>query len=384
MAIEKTNKKRLPSGYKERADGRIEARFMIAGKRYSAYGMTVKECREKELDMRKQIEAGMYLDNRNITLDAYYEEWRERRVGTVKKSTEYRQNDRYKTISKALGKRKIVMIEPREIAAFQKKLAETRTTAGVNQVIALLRGILESARVDRIIAWNPCDGIKNLQRTETAASETIHRALTQQETDIFFKYADASWYSEYFALLIQTGLRTGEASALTWKDVDYTNNLIHVTKTIMRTGDNMFEVGPPKTKSSKRSIPMTEAAKEILKRQRSKSELLHKGKVVAIDSRIFTSTDGHGYVLTHNVSTVIKTIIKKANEKGEHLDVFSTHAFRATFATRAIEAGISPQTLKTILGHSSYKMTMDLYAHVMDTVKQSEIKKLDVALNIAN
>ena len=38
---------------------------------------------------------------------------------------------------------------------------------------------------------------------------------------------------------------------------------------------------------------------------------------------------------------------------------------------------MTPQTLKTIMGHSSFKMTMDLYAHVLPNTKQEEMKKIE-------
>ena len=50
--------------------------------------------------------------------------------------------------------------------------------------------------------------------------------------------------------------------------------------------------------------------------------------------------------------------------------------FRSTFATRAIEAGMQPQVLKTILGHSSLAMTMDLYSHVLPDTKAEEMEKI--------
>ena len=52
------------------------------------------------------------------------------------------------------------------------------------------------------------------------------------------------------------------------------------------------------------------------------------------------------------------------------------HVFRHTFATRAIEAGMQPQVLKTILGHSSLAMTMDLYSHVLPDTKADEMEKI--------
>ncbi|MCI8889082.1 MAG: tyrosine-type recombinase/integrase, partial [Hungatella sp.] len=59
---------------------------------------------------------------------------------------------------------------------------------------------------------------------------------------------------------------------------------------------------------------------------------------------------------------------------------FTAHALRDTFATRFIEQGGNPQTLKTILGHSSLAMTMDLYSHVLPNTKQQEMDNLKIVL----
>ncbi len=60
------------------------------------------------------------------------------------------------------------------------------------------------------------------------------------------------------------------------------------------------------------------------------------------------------------------------------MERITSHAFRDTFATRAIESGMNPKTLQSILGHASIKMTMDLYAHVMEDTKIEEMQKVSV------
>ena len=96
----------------------------------------------------------------------------------------------------------------------------------------------------------------------------------------------------------------------------------------------------------------------------------------------------------NGVNNCIHAIINNINcpkEKGEDgqqpcnvsLDImqpFSVHAFRDTFATRCIEQGMQPNTLKDLLGHSSLKMTMDLYAHVMPNTKHEELSKIRFAV----
>ncbi|MBQ9032419.1 MAG: tyrosine-type recombinase/integrase [Parasporobacterium sp.] len=82
----------------------------------------------------------------------------------------------------------------------------------------------------------------------------------------------------------------------------------------------------------------------------------------------------------NNVDVCIANIVKNINADGIDFKPFSVHAFRDTFATRCIEQGMQPQTLKTILGHSSLKMTMDLYAHVMPNTKAEELSKTNIAM----
>ncbi len=74
----------------------------------------------------------------------------------------------------------------------------------------------------------------------------------------------------------------------------------------------------------------------------------------------------------------INNIIKEINTMRDSLDQFekfSFHTFRHTFATRCIESGINPKVVQEYLGHATLQMTMDLYVHITDDAKHSEIKK---------
>ena len=103
---------RLPAGYRQRQDGKIEARFTLNGKRYSCYADSVKECREKEMELRESIKNGMYTTNRALTLNKYYEEWKEARKGTIKGNTALNIDSRYRNhIKPAIGHKKIAEIE---------------------------------------------------------------------------------------------------------------------------------------------------------------------------------------------------------------------------------------------------------------------------------
>ena len=105
-----------------------------------------------------------------------------------------------------------------------------------------------------------------------------------------------------------------------------------------------------------------------------------------IDGTIFATLDGremHRNSVQSEINRIIRQInadeTKQAKKEGRQpvaFPHFTTHVFRHTFATRAIEAGMQPQTLKTILGHSTLSMTMDLYAHVLEDTKAEEMRKI--------
>lgn len=174
---------------------------------------------------------------------------------------------------------------------------------------------------------------------------------------------------------IATGCRVGEAGALKWSDIDFKNNVVKINKTITRVSHTEFVVkNKPKTKKSIREIPLTKTAKDALKSQRTKTHAFDTSR------NVFMTCEG-AMVTKNHVNSAISNVLEKMEKlEDTHSDHFTSHALRATFATRAIEQGMTPQTLKTILGHSSIKITMDLYAHVLPNTKQEEMQKLEIVV----
>lgn len=377
---------RLPLGVRKRAAGGFEKRFTVEGERFSVYGGSLKELEDKEQEVKEKLRLKLQTRRAKVTLDLFYEEWQEGRTRTVKASTQYTQNRQFKHISESLGKMRVQDIEPADVKAFQRALLQKKdkngnallSTHGVNLIMSLLKSILNDAVRERVISWNPCDTIKALKPAEDEedATDGIHRALTLEETETFFNYSSGSFYNAFFQFLLATGMRSGEAAALQWKDVDYINGLIHITKTVTRVSDSEVKIGPPKTRGSRRDIPLTDTVKGILQLQKENQRALLP-QLKSIENRIFTTTNG-GIIRTTSISAVIKHIIKRANRSGEALEIFAAHAFRDTYATRAIESGMHPRTLQEILGHTSFKMTMDKYAQVTTATMKEQAEKVAV------
>ncbi|MBQ7371049.1 MAG: site-specific integrase [Blautia sp.] len=373
---------RMAAGVRKKDNGHYEKRFTVAGQRFSVSGSSSKECIEKEHRIRQMIADGSYIACRNITLSEYFTEWEEGRKAVVKKSTADRVHRQFITnIEPTLGKCRIQKIEKRQIIDLQRKLLTDHKPTTVNLIVTSLKTILNGAVDDEIITKNPAASVKAVRTDDQEkATETIHRALTREEQDIFMTAACDEWLYEFFYFSLCTGMRIMEINALEWRDIDYVNACIHVTKTLAKnydTGD--YRVTTPKTASSKRDIPLTDTIKKILARQKEKMFMVYGGKAVGQQSRIFISSYGR-VVHSTSVSRTIKRLLDQIErEQGVKIEPFAHHAFRDTFATRFIENGGNMQTLKTILGHSSLSMTADLYSHVLPDTKAKEMEMIEGA-----
>lgn len=364
-------KKKLGAGYTQRKDGRIEYRWTQDGKRFCVYGKTLEECKEKEAVRRKEIETGSYIRNRDICLDRYFEEFMRSREAVIKGATQAQNRVIYKRISPTLGTLKVRDIERRQVIQLQAQLREHYMSSSTNDTITLLSSILKAAQIDGIIEKNPCFGVKHVKRTETPARESIHRALTRDETLKFFTASRerGSFYYNLYDFLLNSGARIGEACALRRSDIDYRKGVIHIRRTVTRSGGGRVIGDSPKSRTSKRDIPLTASLKTILQRQEQLNRELFEAEINGLCFRTIM-----GKVISSG--TIAKDLEMTQETAG--IEHFAIHAFRDTFATRALESGMAPQTLKEILGHSSFSMTMDLYGHVLLETKASEMGKVEV------
>ena len=393
MAVDKNGKK-LPAGITQRPDGRYMGRFQYNGQQYTIYHKTsVKQLQKAMNDMKYELEHGLYANSKDIAVNEWFKMWMsEYKENTLKQST----FDMYCTyydlyIKKSIGKILLQNLKPIHIQKIYNDMAKRgKKENTIKKVNIVINGMLNQAVRNEIIVKNPCVSVE-IPKSE----KKERRVLSQREQDEFLSFVRNSekWkrYNTLFTVALGTGLRIGELLALNWSDIDFKNGIIRVSKTVQylknnETGSMEAVMQTPKTKTSKREIPLLDSISAILRKykieqQQLKWKLGDKWKPLEKDGfrdLVFTTEFGKP-IDRSNVPSVIRRILKDLNKDREEgvFEVFTPHSLRHTFATRCFENGIPPKVVQGYLGHSTIQMTMDLYTHVMKDVQQDEIKKID-------
>ena len=365
-------KKKLPAGFTQRADGRIVHSFTFNGRRVSVYGQSVNECREKAFEKRKALEEG--LTGRDTTIEKWLQYWstnREKSLtgGSIRTNNKHMRRACRQIVNGAsFGNIRLSKLEAVHVRELQKVLAAKFTTRTTNDTIAYLKQGIEAAVNDRIINWNPCNGIESLRRIEEQARDTTHRCLEREEVERFTDQAEKSnsRYINLYAVLLQTGLRSGEAAAFSPSDVR--GDQLHITKTVTREETGYCIREQTKTEAGRRVVPLTEKARAAIREEMHLQRLLTG--TVRIDKPVFQNSRG-GVLNNNSINEDIARICKKAD-----IEKFTAHAFRATFISRCIEDGMQIKELMEICGHKDVQMTLALYAHSNDQKKAKALKSV--------
>lgn len=189
--------------------------------------------------------------------------------------------------------------------------------------------VFKKALAQGIIQRNPCDAV------EIKKHRTEHKkALTIEEQEKFLQESACSPYSLLFRLMLATGVRIGEALALTKSDIDFENCKLTVNKDVVFVKGERIVQNTPKSEAGNRTIPVPENICRELKN-----------------------------IETETLFPCSYNAVKKALEKiVARTDIKMTlHTLRHTYATRLEEAGIPPKVKQYLLGHASLEMTQNIY-----------------------
>lgn len=317
---------------KRREDGRMVKSITDprTGKRLYFYGKSEREVNRKILEFTAE-------STRTRTFNEIVDEW----WTEAKSSLAYQSIKSYKpAVERAkaeFGDMMISDIHPKNITLFLRRLSKDgmalRTLANQRSVINMA---FNHAVLENYIEVNPCTAVQlpkaSKKATRTAAS-TTDEEIVKATYDV--------WLFPYIALM--TGMRKGEILALQWKDIDFDENLISVTKSVYHEGDRPY-IKEPKTKAGCRSVPLLRPLKDVLINIKQDSPETY-----------IISDDGIKPLTNRRFITLMK------HYKEETGAECTAHQLRHSFATIAFECGVPIKSVQEILGHKQLSTTMDIY-----------------------
>lgn len=359
--------KELGVGISQRKDGLYTARFTDKqGRRKQQYFKKLQECRQWLADAQFEDEHGNVLQGENPTVDAWFEYWIDNIKGDSlrKNSIKDYKNKYEKHIKPIIGNMLLKDVKPLHCQSILSNMTDNHADSVIKGCRFVMRTMFCIAVENELIVKNPVTKSVQAKSKKPSAEKN---ALTVKEQALLLSASEKSVFYNEWALILQTGLRVGELTALCWSDVDFKSKIIHVNKTMSYNhAEKEWEVGVPKTKSSTRDIPLTQEAMRILKNQKGKR---NKAMIIPIEFSDLVFLNKYGKPTAR--STYDEALKRKCDKIGTKR--ISMHILRHTYATRCIEAGMRPKTLQMILGHSNISMTMDLYVHVSNEEKIKEL-----------
>ena len=167
-----------------------------------------------------------------------------------------------------------------------------------------------------------------------------------------------------------TGMRIGEATALTWNDIDFKKKKLEISKGkiyIIETKE--YKITDPKTKQSKRTLYLDDKTLHVLKEWQITQQKLFFANGISRDSTdlMFTKLRSPKVLNNSNVENDLHYFYSK----NKNLKEISPHGFRHTHASLLFEAGATLKEVQERLGHSNSKTTLEIYTHVIKS-KQKE------------
>lgn len=323
---------------KKRKDGRWVKSKNINGKRVYFYSSETTE-RKAIRDIENQMLNYCDKEENGKTFQEVADEWEENHY----KELQWQTSNRYKSLvshlTEAFGTYYIKNITSKDVELFFNRLVQQKySTKSLKDQMSITKMIFKYAVINEYINNN----VTEYLRPPKGKPKVTRESLTDEEikiieNNIFRDFGKLAYF------LLYTGLRKGEALALTYGDIDFKNNIISVTKSIEHH-NNTPHLKLPKTEAGIRNVPLLNNVKAILPKKYKNNDIVFSQNGNYMTSSYFN-----------------KNWQKYKKDSG--IDV-TPHQLRHTFATLLYEWNIDVKDSQTLLGHSDIATTRNIYTHV--------------------
>lgn len=296
-------------------------------------------------------------------------QWSERWLAALSGVTERTRADYERQLGQhvlpTLGDIPVDMVTREQVRAWVNGLGGLAPKT-VHNLHGLLAGLMGDAAADGLRTGNPCDSTR-LPREDHDKAEMVF--LTPQEAATLVEHADPQ-VKDLITLLLGTGLRWGEVSALQVGDVDPFAATLSVKRAWQRTGTNTFELGPPKTQRSRRTIGLSPTLVDVLLPHlagRDGSEF------------VFVTAFGNWWRHANFRYRFWVKVLDAANAAGMPKRP-RIHDLRHTHASWLIAAGVPLPMIQRRLGHESITTSIDRYGHLLPSLEDDVSAAIEAAL----
>jgi integrase len=252
----------------------------------------------------------------------------------------------------------------------------------ISLIVGCLRSFFSYAVKHKVAANNPASCLGRMVKSDKPQRDV--ESMTRAEAELFLETVQEMFPERYplFLAALRTGMRRGELIGLKWgdcafgKDADDPNRYFMVNRSFSVHG---FDT--PKTKRSRRRVDMSRQLRGVLIELRDQRLLaaMQLGKDSIADELIFPREDGEPLTPRTIGLRFMDPVCQRAG-----LRRFTPHCLRHTFAVLLIQNGVSLQYVSEQLGHSSIKITADVYGRLQPGANVSQIDRLDSAPTPAN
>lgn len=375
----------------QRADGRwwSQATYYDAkglSKRKDIYASTSKECVQKKRAFLADIQTGKLPSNSKQTVTQFISEWLATRRDLSARTIEgYEMYLRRHIETSKLGQKVLAEVQRADIRTFMAGLADKKIASGkkqlapgtIRRIMAVVGSALRVAYGDGILLRDPMHQVKLPPPGEPRLD-----TLTPAQVRKLWQAVQNHPMSALFALAPTLACREGELLALKWSSVvlDGPEPHIKIVASLGRVKGKGLVFGPPKSKAGLREIPLGKDQVAVLKahRVRQNTVRLNVGEMWEDNDLVFCTMSAAPGPLSFgkpldkgNILRHWRKICKRAG-----LPMLTFHALRHTALTQMAAAGVNPETIRQIAGHSDVRITLAWYTHPTQGVKRQAIDKL--------
>jgi integrase len=352
-------------------------------KRVTRYASSEREALAELKRLHREFDAGRLVVNAGqMSVAEYLDYWlAELLPGTVKASTQASYADMTRRhIVPALGHLSLAKLSRDDIRRFVRQLARTKSQRRgadqvlsgrtVNYVHSILRRALEDGRREELVGRNVAGEVPS-PRYERREFEPL---VPDEARTLLAAAADDRLHAVYVLALV-LGMRRGEILGLRWSVVDLDRATLRVQASLQRVGSQLV-LTSPKTKRSRRTIPLPQAVVKVLDAHREAQAVEQaRAEAWADDDLVFTTRIGTA-IEPRNLSRHFEALRDKAKVRRVRF-----HDLRHSCASLLFDLGVPLRMVMEILGHSQISTTSDIYTHVMPAQYREVADALDAWLD---